>query len=91
MTFLIFDAILDDYIRDIVDRFRNSLELYPSHLDRFKQEAVETALKALSLRDILRKDQFVHILLNGVYSFKVILNIHQDLSDALIDISQLIA
>jgi hypothetical protein len=91
MVVLIFDAILNDHIRYVIDGLRNALKLYLSHLDRFKQEAVETALKVLPLGDILRKDQLVHILLNRVDSLQVVLDIHQDLSDSLVDTSQLIS
>lgn len=44
----------------------------------------------MPLSDILRKDQFVHIPLNRIDSLQVILNIHHNLSDPLIDASQLI-
>ena len=65
---MILDAVLDDHVRDIVNRFRNAFELYLSHFYGLKEETVETAFEVLSLCDILRKDQLVHVLLNGVNS-----------------------
>lgn len=90
VAILIFDAVLDDDIRNVVDRFRDPLKLYLTHLDRLQQQAIEWWLEILPLSDILRKDQFVHIPLNRIDSLQVILNIHHNLSDPLIDASQLI-
>jgi hypothetical protein len=41
VAILIFDAVLDDDIRNVVDRFRDPLKLYLTHLDRLQQQAIE--------------------------------------------------
>lgn len=88
---LILDTVLDDHVGDIVNGFRDALKLYLPHFDGLQQETVETPLEILPLSDVLRKDQLVHILLNRVHSLQIVLNVHKNLGDALIDPSQLVA
>ena len=88
---LILDTVLDDHVGDIVNGFRNALKLYLPHFDGLQQETVEAPLEILPLSDVLRKDQLVHILLNRVHSLQVVLNVHKNLGDALIDPSQFVA
>lgn len=88
---LILDTVLDDHVGDIVNGFRNALKLYLPHFYGLQQETVETPLEILPLSDVLRKDQLVHILLNRVHSLQVVLNVHKNLGDALIDPSQFVA
>jgi hypothetical protein len=87
--FLIFDAVLDDDIRDVVDGLRHTLELNFAHLNGFEQEAIQAVLKVLLLGEVLREDKFIHIFLNGVDGLQVILNIHEDFGDSLVDFCQL--
>lgn len=46
-------------------------------------------LKFLLLTDVLRKYEPIHILVDGVDSLKVVLNVHLDPGESLVDATQL--